>query len=61
MEQEAVNLVTLGGSTGVAEMTIWSLFWRADIIVKIVMVMLVMASIWCWAVIFTLAIAVAKS
>ena len=52
MEQEAVNLVTLGGSAEVAELTIWSLFWRADIIVKIVMIMLVMASVWCWAVIF---------
>jgi len=52
MEQEAVNLVSLGGSADLAEMTIWSLFWRADIIVKIVMVMLVLASVWCWAVIF---------
>ncbi len=52
MEQEAVNLVTLGGSAEAAELTVLSLFWRADIIVKIVMVMLIMASVWCWAVIF---------
>lgn len=33
------------------EFTMWALFLRATITVKIVMVMLVVASIWCWAVI----------
>ncbi|MEO1638378.1 MAG: protein TolQ [Pseudomonadota bacterium] len=33
------------------EFTMWALFMRATITVKIVMVMLVAASIWCWAVI----------
>lgn len=33
------------------EFTMWALFARATITVKIVMIMLVAASIWCWAVI----------
>ncbi|MEM8538723.1 MAG: protein TolQ [Pseudomonadota bacterium] len=33
------------------EFTMWALFMRATITVKIVMVMLVVASVWCWAVI----------
>ena len=33
------------------EFTMWALFARATITVKIVMVMLIAASIWCWAVI----------
>ncbi len=35
-----------------ASMTIWSLFWRADLVVKIVMIVLVAASLWSWAIIF---------
>lgn len=34
------------------DLSAWGLFMQADIIVKIVMFMLVMASIWCWAIIF---------
>ncbi len=34
-----------------AEYTMWALFARATITVKVVMVMLVIASFWCWAVI----------
>ena len=52
MEQQVVDLVTLGGSVESAELTVWALFLRADIVVKIVMIMLIVASIWCWAVIF---------
>jgi len=33
------------------EFTMWALFARATITVKLVMIMLVIASIWCWAVI----------
>ena len=33
-------------------MSIWSLFLQADFLVKIVMVGLVLASFWCWAIIF---------
>ena len=33
------------------DFTMWALFARATITVKLVMIMLIVASIWCWAVI----------
>ena len=35
-----------------SDMTIWGLFLAADPLVKSVMLLLVLASIWCWAIIF---------
>lgn len=52
MEQSVIDLVQLGGTDEAASMTIWSLFLRADWVVKAVMIVLVLLSIWCWAVIF---------
>lgn len=51
METDAVELI---GATSVetAELTLLALFMRADIVVKLVMVMLLVASVWCWAIIF---------
>ena len=34
------------------DMSMWGLFLRADIVVKLVMLMLILASVWCWAIIF---------
>ena len=34
-----------------ADLSIWALFWQADLIVKAVMVGLLVASVWCWAII----------
>ena len=34
-----------------ADLSIWALFWQADLIVKSVMVGLLAASVWCWAII----------
>jgi biopolymer transport protein TolQ len=34
-----------------ADLSIWALFWQADIIVKAVMIGLLAASVWCWAII----------
>jgi len=51
MEQSAINSAALVGSVG-HDLSIWGLFLQADIIVKIVMLMLVLASFWCWAIIF---------
>lgn len=34
-----------------ADLSIWALFWQADIVVKTVMVGLLAASVWCWAII----------
>jgi len=34
-----------------ADLSIWALFWQADLIVKAVMIGLLAASVWCWAII----------
>ena len=52
MEQSAIDAATLGGSVANLNFSVWSLFLRADWIVKGVLILLVMASIWCWAIIF---------
>jgi biopolymer transport protein TolQ len=44
---EAVNLGTTGG-----DLSLWGLFIQADIIVKLVMIGLLAASVWVWAVVF---------
>lgn len=33
------------------EISIWSMFWGAHIVVKLVMIGLLLASVWCWAII----------
>ncbi len=38
-------------ATSAAEITIWGMFWGAHIIVKAVMIGLLAASVWCWAII----------
>jgi biopolymer transport protein TolQ len=47
-----LEVAALAGSAPDASLSIWSLFWRADIIVKLVMLMLLAASMWSWAIIF---------
>ena len=34
-----------------ADLSIWALFWQADLVVKSVMIGLLVASVWCWAII----------
>ncbi len=46
----AVDAVTLGAAGG--DLSLWGLFVQADIVVKIVMLGLLMASVWVWAVVF---------
>ncbi|MEQ8664655.1 MAG: protein TolQ [Rhodospirillales bacterium] len=52
MESNAVDATMLAGSVTADDFSMFSLFLRADIVVKSVMVLLVMASVWSWAVIF---------
>jgi biopolymer transport protein TolQ len=52
MESNVIEAVSLGGSLAATDMSIWSLFMRADLVVKSVIVLLLLASIWCWAIIF---------
>jgi biopolymer transport protein TolQ len=47
-----LEVAALAGSAPDAGLSIWSLFWRADIIVKLVMMLLLAASLWSWAIIF---------
>ena len=51
MEQTAVASAALAGSVG-HDLSVWGLFLQADLVVKIVMIMLILASFWCWAIIF---------
>jgi biopolymer transport protein TolQ len=44
---DALNLGTAGG-----DLSLWGLFAQADILVKIVMLGLLAASVWVWAVVF---------
>ena len=52
MELTAIESVTLGGSAAAYDMSIWGLFIRADLVVKLTMLVLLLASFWCWAIIF---------
>lgn len=52
MDPRIVDQVKLAGSTAVHDMSAWGLFMQADIVVKLVMIMLIVASVWTWAVIF---------
>jgi len=50
MESGAVDTVALGAAAG--DLSIWGLVLQADLVVKLVMIILVLASVWCWAIIF---------
>ena len=46
----AIDAVNLGAAA--ADLSIWGLFVQADIVVKAVMILLVFASVWVWAIVF---------
>ena len=48
---EAIEAVNLGQVALATDLSIWGLVRQADIVVQAVLVMLVLASIWCWAII----------
>ena len=60
MNQTLVQTATLAATAAPHDLSIIGLFMQADIIVKIVMTMLMMASVWCWAIIFEKFIAFRK-
>ncbi|MEX2642561.1 MAG: protein TolQ [Acetobacterales bacterium] len=51
MEPNAVEAASIAG-TAAADLSVWGLFWQSDPIVKFVMLLLIAASVWCWAIIF---------
>lgn len=52
MENQVVDAAIMAGSLNADQFSMMSMFLRADLVVKSVMVILVLASIWCWAIIF---------
>ena len=59
MENEAVDAQILAGSVS-QDLTVWGLFLEADVIVKLVIVILIAASFWSWAIIFEKALRVRR-
>ena len=51
MEQQAVEAAAIAGSVA-GDLSIWSLIVRSDLIVKLVLLLLLSASVWSWAIIF---------
>ena len=51
MGNETVDSLALGGTVNY-DLTIWGLFFQADIVVKLVLIILLFASFWTWAIIF---------
>ncbi len=52
MENEIIESVAVGQSIAATDMSVWTLFIQADPIVKLVMLLLIAASFWSWAIIF---------
>ena len=46
-----MNPADIAAAPGATEITLWGMFWSAHFVVKIVMVGLLAASVWCWAII----------
>tara|TARA_A100001037_G_scaffold12867_2_gene12018 strand:+ start:34746 stop:35486 length:741 start_codon:yes stop_codon:yes gene_type:complete len=51
MENQVVDAAILAGSVGAADLSLIGLFFRADAVVKAVLLLLILASFWCWAII----------
>ena len=52
MEQKAVEALTLAGSVDASQLSILGLFMQADPVVKVVLLLLLVASFWSWTIIF---------
>ena len=51
MESNVIESVTVAGELVAADFSVWSLFLRADIVVKLVMLLLLGMSFWSWTII----------
>ncbi len=60
MENNVIDAVSLAGSVGAVDFSMWSLFMRSDLIVKGVILILLFASLWCWAIIFEKTIGISR-
>lgn len=52
METNVIDAVTLAGSVDRHDFSIIAMFLKADVVVKAVIMILIFASVWCWAIIF---------
>ena len=50
MNDRAVDAANLAAAAG--DLSLWGLFAQADIVVKLVMILLILASVWVWAIVF---------
>lgn len=51
MENQAVEAAALGAAMA-EDFSMWALFLRADLVVKSVIILLILSSVWSWAIIF---------
>lgn len=51
MTDRTVDVAAVGESFS-GDLSIWGLFMQADMVVKLVMLILIVASVWSWAIIF---------
>jgi len=47
-----INSASLDGINSSSDLSIWSLVAQADLVVQLVMIVLAVSSVWCWAIIF---------
>ena len=52
MEEKSIEAVALPGSVAADQLSVWNLLVDADPVVKVVILILVVASFWCWTIIF---------
>lgn len=52
MESDFIRAVEIGAGAVADSLSPWSLFMQADVVVKAVIVVLLLASLWSWAIIF---------
>ncbi|WP_339779175.1 protein TolQ [uncultured Thalassospira sp.] len=52
MENQVIDAVSLGQSVMAHDMSMWGLFLQAGLVVKVIMIGLLMASVWVWAIVF---------
>ena len=52
MEENVIDTVTVGASVAATDFSIFGLFMEADLVIKTVIVVLLLASFWSWAIIF---------
>jgi biopolymer transport protein TolQ len=61
MRMNATEVIAGGLGAASTELSLWTMFWNAHLVVKIVMIGLLGASVWCWAIIVDKSILYARN